>query len=277
MRIIGVDISNKLAYTLILFGILAIIAVGINAYGTSNPSVLGHTFGELTPPSGCAVNQVVRWTGSTWDCVAVSSGDITSVVAGTGLTGGATSGDATLNLANPIKTCSAGQVMSSFNLGVSTAPTCVTPSAGSGDITSVNAGTGLLGGGITGSVTLSSDTNYLQRRISTGCPAGQFISAVSSAGVPTCSVPSPSVWPASGWVAVATDIYNRNVNPSNTCQINGLWSCADSNGNVCWAADDTSYTDDYGFAFLWNQGNAYWTCDGIDTSLKVTHAHCCGP
>lgn len=41
------NFSNKFAYTFILLGILAIIAVGVNAYGTNNPPVMGHSVGEL--------------------------------------------------------------------------------------------------------------------------------------------------------------------------------------------------------------------------------------
>jgi hypothetical protein len=48
--------------------------------------------------TSCAVNQLLRWNGAAWVCSteAASGGDITDVIAGTGLTGGATSGPATL-------------------------------------------------------------------------------------------------------------------------------------------------------------------------------------
>jgi hypothetical protein len=39
--------NNRLMYTLITLGILAVVAVGVYAYGTSNPSVFGHTATEM--------------------------------------------------------------------------------------------------------------------------------------------------------------------------------------------------------------------------------------
>ena len=45
-------ISNRLLYTLITIGILAIIGVGVYAYGTSNPSNFGHSAGELNLSGG---------------------------------------------------------------------------------------------------------------------------------------------------------------------------------------------------------------------------------
>ena len=58
-----------------------------------------------------------------------------------------------------------------------------------GTVTSVAAGTGLLGGPITASGTLSADTTYLQRRVATGCAVGSFISAIGADGTPTCATP----------------------------------------------------------------------------------------
>lgn len=70
---IQINCSNRRIYTFIILGILAIISIGAWAYqpsGTANPVIMGHTFNELTPPSGCNQNEFLQWGGSTtgWKC-----------------------------------------------------------------------------------------------------------------------------------------------------------------------------------------------------------------
>lgn len=101
--------------------------------------------------------------------------DITSVSAGTGLTGGGDSGAVALSLgagyALP-QTCTAGQVPVRSSSGW----TC--GSAGSGTITGVTAGRGLTGGGTSGQVTVGLRPSYT---LPQGCGAGQVATYASGA------------------------------------------------------------------------------------------------
>ena len=64
--------------------------------------------------------------------------------------------------------------------------TCESISGGDGDITGVTASTGLSGGGTSGSVTLTADTSYLQRRITGTCDSGSAVRVISGDGTVTC-------------------------------------------------------------------------------------------
>jgi len=68
------NLSNRLSYTIVAVIALALISVGVYAYGTSSPSTFGHSIGEIAAPSGCGSGQVLSWTGSAWSCVTASSG-----------------------------------------------------------------------------------------------------------------------------------------------------------------------------------------------------------
>jgi hypothetical protein len=99
----------------------------------------------------------------------LSGGDITSIAAGTGLTGGGTNGDITLTILESFRLpqgCSSGEI-ASFN---GTGWSCAADAAGSGDITGVSADTGLGGGGTDGDVGLNLLLGY---RLPQSCASGE--------------------------------------------------------------------------------------------------------
>jgi hypothetical protein len=68
---------------------------------------------------------------------------------------------------------------------------------GPGDITAVNAGTGLTGGGVNGNVTVAVNTSQIQSRVVGTCPTGSAINQIDSSGNVVCQVgPQGPVGPA---------------------------------------------------------------------------------
>ncbi|NVB83333.1 MAG: hypothetical protein HOV81_33485 [Kofleriaceae bacterium] len=118
----------------------------------------GGSTGDITIglPTSCGMGQMLKWNGSAWSCAADldtnSGGTITGITtgAGTGLMGGGTAGGISLSLTN---TCASGQVLKW--LGSSWVCSSDLDSNSGGTITGITAGTGLTGGGASGSVTVN--------------------------------------------------------------------------------------------------------------------------
>ncbi|MEW5853190.1 MAG: hypothetical protein AB2A00_30700 [Myxococcota bacterium] len=91
--------------------------------------------------------------------------------------------------------CPEGQFVVGID-GTAGALECAVP-AGGGDITAVSAGTGLIGGGQGGDVSLGVDLVVVQARVDQGCPADSAIRAVLSDGNVECEPVSATLLPDS--------------------------------------------------------------------------------
>jgi hypothetical protein len=54
-------ISNRFYYVLIAVFAIVLLAVGVYAYGTSNPPAFGHSVNEVAAPSGCSPGQYLMF------------------------------------------------------------------------------------------------------------------------------------------------------------------------------------------------------------------------
>ncbi|NQV00455.1 MAG: hypothetical protein HQ538_06980 [Parcubacteria group bacterium] len=136
--------------------------IGANQLTTSNTGSSGQVLSLNS--SG-----VLEWADDATGSSSGSSGDITGVTAGSGLTGGGTSGSVTLNVSGITSSMITNSTIGEIDLNISNSPTAgqylsynssdelvwSDVSSSSGDITGVTAGSGLTGGGTSGSVTLT--------------------------------------------------------------------------------------------------------------------------
>ena len=117
-----------------------------------------------------------------------NTGDITAVVAGTGLSGGATSGSATLNVSGlTLSEFAASSIQLSSESFVDNDTSLMTSAAiedrilskgytaNTGDITGVTAGTGLNGGGTSGDISINLDLAELTDMTATMASSDEFI------------------------------------------------------------------------------------------------------
>ena len=59
---IEINISRRVLYTFLSVIILGLVAVGVYAYGTSSPSVVGHSIGEIDGLGDLATKNSVNWS-----------------------------------------------------------------------------------------------------------------------------------------------------------------------------------------------------------------------
>jgi hypothetical protein len=66
---INIHLSNRLAYTLIAVGILAIIGVGVYALAPGVIPNPGHNISQMSVPSPCVSGQFLSYNGQDWVCM----------------------------------------------------------------------------------------------------------------------------------------------------------------------------------------------------------------
>jgi hypothetical protein len=211
---------------------------------TSQHSSFTGLAGEITVDTD--LNTVIVHDGSTagghriakyTEVTSAAAGDISSVVAGAGLTGGATTGDATINVigGNGI-TVSADAVITDdtyikalFSAGgdLSYSDVVFSFTNDAGDISSVVAGTGLSGGATTGVATLALDTS--SSTFTTGVQS--FLAGATLAGhiIPSTDITYDLGSSSKQW----RDVY---VGPG-SLYINGQQVLQDNSGTIQVSAD----------------------------------------
>ncbi|MGQ9734963.1 MAG: tail fiber domain-containing protein [Candidatus Bipolaricaulia bacterium] len=163
----------------------------------------------------CAAGNAIREIGEdgTVACQPMGGGDITAVIAGSGLSGGGTSGDVALSL---LTGCTANQVLKwNGTAWACAADNDTTYSAGAG-LSLVGTTFGVANGGITlsmlagnsvdsgkivnGSIVADDvDTSQIQRRVMGSCSSGNAIRVVNADGTVTCEpVGGGGAWSLSG-------------------------------------------------------------------------------
>jgi len=60
MKKVIINLSNRTFYTLISIGVLVLLGVGVYAFGTNDPSVFGHSIGEIDWNSGVISNLAIN-------------------------------------------------------------------------------------------------------------------------------------------------------------------------------------------------------------------------
>lgn len=180
----------------------------------------------------CTSGQVAKWNGVAWACAndvdtdtQLGEAEVDTFVSNNGYL--TSESDPTVNaLGKASLSCASGQV-AKWNGSAWACADDVDTNSG-GDITGVTAGTGLTGGGTSGSVTVNADTSYLQRRIS-----GVYASGMSTQPTSTLNflARTVSVTVESGQKVLVTSVATLGAGATAANQLN-IWPCYRVNGST---------------------------------------------
>lgn len=158
--------------------------IGFNGHG----AVICAELPPVIPtPQSCPSGAAFGGVSAIGEFACVPTGTVTSVTAGPGLTGGASSGPATLavDAAYVQRRVSAGCVAGAAIRSIGEDGTVICEPIG--DVSAVSAGLGLTGGGTTGELELAIDPDVTQQRVSSACGAGHAIREIGRDGTVACS------------------------------------------------------------------------------------------
>lgn len=173
---------------------------GVTVSNSAGPQPTISLNGSYQLPQGCGAWQKAVWNGAAWSCQNdfVNSNVLASVGLAASYVGG--------NVNVMMQTCPVGQVLKSTGGNYS----CQADNNSGGTITGVTAGTGITGGGASGSVTMSLNTTYTD---------GRYLEQSSSAWC------TPITVPLNGNAACTTGRYVQGVTTNSTGRVITINCC----------------------------------------------------